>query len=55
MTRFAASPEFDPRIADWLEGDPDRAPEQVLETVLAALPFDPTAARPRACRGGPTR
>jgi hypothetical protein len=38
MTRLAAGPEFDPRVADWLEGDPDRAPGQVLETVLAALP-----------------
>jgi len=29
---------FDPRVADWLQGEPDRAPEQVMETVLAALP-----------------
>ena len=41
MTRLAASPEFDPRVADWLEGDPDRAPEQVLTTVLAAFPSIP--------------
>ena len=36
MTRL--SPEFDQRIADWLEDDPDRAPSQVTATVLAALP-----------------
>jgi hypothetical protein len=41
MTRFAAGPDFDPRVADWLEGDPDRAPEQVLETVFAAFPSIP--------------
>jgi hypothetical protein len=29
---------FDPRIADWLEGDPNTAPEQTLEIVLAAFP-----------------
>lgn len=32
------SPEFDPRIADWLEDDPDDAPDAVLVTVLAAFP-----------------
>lgn len=39
MTRFD-HPDlgFDPRIADWFEADPDQAPDQVLETVLAALP-----------------
>ena len=31
-------PAFDPRIADWLEADPDRAPREVLDTVLAAMP-----------------
>jgi transglutaminase-like putative cysteine protease len=31
-------PAFDPRIADWLEGDPSKAPAFVLETVLGALP-----------------
>jgi len=41
MTRLAASPDFDPRVADWLEGDPDGAPEQVLQTVLAAFPSIP--------------
>ena len=41
MTRFVASPEFEPRVADWLEADPDHAPEQVLETVLAAFPSIP--------------
>ena len=34
-------PGFDPRIADWLEADPDRAPREVLDTVLAALPSVP--------------
>jgi hypothetical protein len=32
---------FDPRVADWLENDPDNAPRQVLETVLAAVPSIP--------------
>ncbi len=34
-------PAFDPRIADWLEADPDRAPREVLDTVLAAMPSIP--------------
>ena len=29
---------FDPRIADWLEGDPNEAPDQALQVVLAAFP-----------------
>ena len=29
---------FDPRIADWLEDDPNDAPDQALEIVLAAFP-----------------
>ena len=29
---------FDPRIADWLEGDPNTAPEPALQIVLAAFP-----------------
>ena len=29
---------FDPRIADWLEGDPNVAPDQALQVVLAAFP-----------------
>jgi Tol biopolymer transport system component len=31
-------PGFDPRVADWLEADPDHAPRDVLDTILAALP-----------------
>ena len=31
-------PLFDHRIAAWLEEDPNRAPDQALETVLAAVP-----------------
>jgi transglutaminase-like putative cysteine protease len=34
-------PAFDPRISDWLEADPDRAPREVLDTVLAAMPSIP--------------
>jgi hypothetical protein len=34
-------PTFDPRIADWLEDDPDRAPGEVIDTILAALPSIP--------------
>ena len=37
MTDQDQSP-FDPRIADWLEGDPNTAPEPTLEIVLAAFP-----------------
>ena len=36
MTR--PTPEFDQRIADWLEDDPNLAPSQVTATVLAAFP-----------------
>src|SRR5215218_6706502 len=32
------NPTFDERIADWLEGDPSMAPNEVLGTVLAAVP-----------------
>ena len=32
---------FDDRIADWLENDPLKAPPQLLETVLAAVPSVP--------------
>jgi hypothetical protein len=32
---------FDDRIAEWLEDDPLKAPPQVLETVLAAVPSVP--------------
>jgi Tol biopolymer transport system component len=39
---------FEPRIADWLEGDPQRAPELVLDTVLAAFPSIPQRRAHRA-------
>ena len=32
-------PDFDVRIADWLEDDPDHAPGPVLPTVVAAFPL----------------
>lgn len=41
MSRIPANPDFDHRIADWLEDDPDHAPGAVLGTVLAALPSIP--------------
>jgi hypothetical protein len=41
MTRTPLSQDFDPRIADWLEDDTDRAPALVLDTVLAAFPSIP--------------
>lgn len=41
MSQRSMSQEFDPRIAEWLEGDPDGAPDAVLETVLAAFPSIP--------------
>ena len=41
MNRRTLDPGFDPRIADWLEDDPDRAPDAVLQTVLAAIPSIP--------------
>jgi hypothetical protein len=40
MTRHN-DPGFDPRIADWLEADPDHAPPEVLRTVESALPSIP--------------
>ena len=45
---------FDPRIADWLESDPDRAPRQVTETVLAAFPSIPQRRASRAPWRSPT-
>ena len=41
MSRGSMNPGFDQRIADWLEDDPDDAPEAVLATVLAAFPSIP--------------
>ncbi len=40
-----STPEFDQRIADWLEADPSAAPADVLSTVVAALPSIPQARR----------
>ena len=37
--------DFDQRIADWLEDDPNLAPRQVLDTVLAAYPSIPQRRR----------
>jgi len=34
-------PGFDPRIADWLEADPDRAPADLMQVVESALPSIP--------------
>jgi hypothetical protein len=33
-----STPDFEPRVADWLEDDPHEAPREVLATVLAAIP-----------------
>ena len=41
MSRIPADPDFEPRVADWLEADPDLAPREVLATVLAAFPSIP--------------
>jgi hypothetical protein len=38
MTR-REEPLFDPRLADWLEDDPNTAPDQALDVVLAAFPL----------------
>ena len=48
MNHLVLDPDFDPRIADWLEDDPDRAPDAVLETVLAAFPSIPQRGAIRA-------
>lgn len=40
MTPYA-DPDFDPRIADWLQADPIAAPGLVLELVLASFPTMP--------------
>jgi hypothetical protein len=40
-----SDPSFDQRIADWLERDPDTAPDAVLDTVLAAVPSIPQRRR----------
>ena len=42
MTRYIdPDPDFDPRVADWFASDPDAAPAQVLEMVLASVPSIP--------------
>lgn len=46
MTRLP-DPGFEPRIAGWLEADPDQAPREVLVTVLAAYPSIPQRHAPR--------
>ena len=43
-------PDFDQRIADWLEDEPNLAPRQALETVLAAYPSIPQRRTLRAPR-----
>ena len=53
MTRLP-DPGFDPRIADWLEADPDQAPRSVLATVLAAYPSIPQRRAWRVPRRFPT-
>jgi hypothetical protein len=37
----STEPDFDQRISDWLEDDPNLAPHQAIETVLAAYPSIP--------------
>jgi hypothetical protein len=39
MSRTFVDPDFEPRVADWLEADPDTAPAAVLATVVAAFPL----------------
>ena len=41
MSRSPLNPDFDPRLADFLESGPDRAPTGTLGTVLAAFPSLP--------------
>ncbi|MEA2547594.1 MAG: hypothetical protein QOE42_192 [Chloroflexota bacterium] len=41
MSRGSMNPGFDQRIAEWLEDDPDDAPDSALTTVLAAFPSIP--------------
>ncbi len=41
MSRTHVDPGFEPRIADWLEADPDVSPPEVLATVYAAFPSIP--------------
>ena len=47
-----SDPGFEPRVADWLEEDPTRAPHAVLDTVLAAFPSIPQRRRPLRFVGG---
>ena len=53
MTRFHADPDFEPRVADWLEDDPVSAPGAVLATVLAAFPLIPQRRASRVPRRFP--
>jgi len=41
MSRIQADPDFEPRVADWLEDELEHAPGAVIETVLAAFPSIP--------------
>ena len=41
MSRTFMDHDFEPRVADWLEADPDLAPPEVLATVRAAFPSIP--------------
>lgn len=45
-------PGFDPRIAGWLEDKPATAPADVVETVLAAIPY---VSQRRVAKGFPWR
>jgi len=53
MTR-STELDFDQRIADWLEDDPNLAPRQAIETVLAAYPSIPQRHPMRLPRRFPT-
>jgi hypothetical protein len=48
MSRIPMSPDFDQRLADWLEPDPTFAPPDILPTVVAAFPSIPQRRAQRA-------
>ena len=52
MSRYQPDPDFEPRIADWLEADPDRARRCGARHRAGRAPVDPAAARHARCRGG---
>ena len=51
MSRMPIDPDFEPRVADWLEADPDTRRGRSSRPSWPRSPRSHSGA-PRACRGG---